>query len=45
MVQTFGRNQKLVKFGQFSGKDDILTVEEKQVALIGNKTKISLEMN
>ena len=39
-----GRTQKVIKAGKISGKDYILTVEEKQVAHIGNKTKISLEM-
>ena len=35
----------MIKDGKISGKYEILTVEEKRVSLIGNKTKISLEMN
>ena len=32
-----GRNKKLIKFGKISGKDDILTAQEKTVAFIDNK--------
>ena len=45
MVQKFGNSQKVVKVGKISFKYDILTVEEKQIALIGKKTKMSLEVN
>ena len=34
----------MIKVGKISEKCDILTVEEKRMALIGNKTKRSLEM-
>ena len=34
--------KKLIKVGKISNKDDILKVEEKRVALIGNKTNRSL---
>ena len=40
-----GRTKKLIKLGKISGKYGILTVEEKLISLIGNKTKIILEMN
>ena len=33
-----------MKVGKISGQDDILTVKEKQIELIVNKTKSSLEM-
>ena len=45
MVQNFGNIQKVVKVGKISFKYDILTVEEKLISLIGNKTKRSLETN
>ena len=38
-----GRTQKVIKIGKISDKYDILTVEEKQISLIGDETKISLE--
>ena len=44
MVQNIGRNQKMIKVGKTSEKYDILTVEEKLISVIGNKTKRSLEM-
>ena len=43
-VQTLGKTKKLIKVGGISGKYDILKVEEKQVALIENKTKWVLKM-
>ena len=39
-----GRTKKIIKVGKISGKDDILTVEEKRISLIGHKKKISLEI-
>ena len=36
------RNKKVLKVGKISAKDDILTVQEKQAAHIGNNPKISL---
>ena len=39
-----GRTKKGIKVGIISGKDDILTVEEKRVSFVGNKTKRSLEI-
>ena len=45
MAQKIGNDQKFIKVGKISDKDDILTVEEKLISLIGNKTKVSLEMN
>ena len=41
-VQKVGKNKKAIKVGKISEKDDILTVEERPIALIGNKTKRSL---
>ena len=38
-LKTFVRTKKVVKVGKISGKNDILTVEEKLVSIIGNKTK------
>ena len=35
----------MIKVGKVFSKYDILTVEEKRVALVGNKTNISLETN
>ena len=43
MVQNIGK-KKFLKVGNIGAKDDILTVQQKQVAHIVNKTKISLEM-
>ena len=36
--------QKVIKVGKISDKDDILTLEEKRISLIENKTKRILEM-
>ena len=44
MVQKLGRTKKVIKVGTVSEKDDILTVEEIRIPLIGNGTKIILEM-
>ena len=35
----------MIKVRKFSDKYDIFIVEEKRIFLIGNKAKISLEMN
>ena len=40
-----GRTEKVINVGKISDKDEILKVEDKQLYLIGNKTKGSLEMN
>ena len=45
MVQHISMNKKCDQGQGNCGKDKILTFQEKIVALIGNKTKISLEMN
>ena len=45
MVQILGIAKKVIKFGEISGKDDILIVGEKRIAHIGNRTKRSLEMD
>ena len=45
MVQKIGNNQKSYQGWEICGKYGILTVEEKLVALIGNKIKRSLEIN
>ena len=45
MVQKIGKKQKMIKVGKTSGKDEILTVEEKILSPIGNKTKGSLGIN
>ena len=44
-VQKIGKNPKVIKVGKVSEKYDILTVEEKLIALIVNNTKRILEMN
>ena len=44
MVKKFGRTKKVIKVGKISEKDEMLTVEEKRISLIGNKTKRILEM-
>ena len=36
-----GRTKKVINVGKISGKYDVLTVEEKRVSLILNKTTIS----
>ena len=45
MVQKTGKNQKSDQGWVNKWKYDILKIEEKRIALIGNKTKIRLEMN
>ena len=45
MVQKIRRNQTILKVGKICDKDDILTVQEKRVPLIGNKKKGTLETN
>ena len=45
MDQQLGRTKEVIKVGKTSEKDDIITVEEKRIRIIGNKTKRSLEMN
>ena len=45
MVQKLGRTKTFLKVGKVCDKDDILTVQEKIVALIDNKTNRRLEMN
>ena len=35
--------KKALKVGKYSAKNDISTVQEKQLSLIGNKTKIRIE--
>ena len=37
--KNLGRSKKVVKDGKINGNYDILTVDEKQVKIIGNKTK------
>ena len=44
VVKTFGITKKLIKVGKVIGKDEIFTVEEKQVALIGKIQKGALEL-
>ena len=44
MIKCFLKNQKVIKIGEICNKYDILTLQEKRVALIGNKTNIILEM-
>ena len=44
MVQNLVRTKKVIKVGEISEKDDILTIEKIIIALILNKIKISLEM-
>ena len=44
MVKKLGITKKVIKVGKISGKSDILTVEDKRISLIVNKTKISLGM-
>ena len=36
--------KNVIKVGEISYKDDILTIEEKQLSLIMNKTERNLEM-
>ena len=38
MVKKLGRTKKVIKVGKISKKYDILTVEEKRIYVIGNKT-------
>ena len=42
MVQKFRRTKKVIKVGKINDKDDILTVEEKRISLVGDKKKTSL---
>ena len=44
MVQKIGMTKKVIKVGNISCKDDICTVEDKLLALIGYNTKRNLEM-
>ena len=44
MVQKLGITKKVIKVGKISGKSDILTVEDKRIALIVKNKKISLGM-
>ena len=44
MYQKLGRTEEMIKVGNISEKCDILTVEEKRIARIVNRTKSSLEM-
>ena len=39
-----GMTKKVIKIGKIIEKDDISTVEEKRIFLIGNNMKIILEM-
>ena len=39
------RTKKVIKVRKINEKHDILTVEEKRIPFIGNKTKRSLETN
>ena len=45
VVQKVGKNRKVFKVGKIGAKYDILTVQERSISHIGNKTKRSLEMN
>ena len=40
-----GRTKKAIKVGKISEKDEILTLEEKRISLIENKTKRIIEMS
>ena len=40
----WGKTKKVIKVRKVSGKNNILTFEEKQVSFIGNKKKIILDM-
>ena len=44
MAQKLERTRKVIKIGEIGDEYEILTVEVKQIALIGNDTKRSLEM-
>ena len=44
MVQKIGITERVLKVGKMSAKNDILTVQYKQRAHIGNKKKRSLEI-
>ena len=39
-----GKNKKIAQGWEIGAKDDILTVQERKISHIGNKTKRSLEM-
>ena len=41
----FWEEKKVPKVGKICAKDEILTVQEKQIAYIKNKTKLSLKIN
>ena len=43
-VQKWGRTKKVIKVGIICGTDNILTVQEKWLPIIGKKTERSLEM-
>ena len=45
MVQNLGITKRFIKVGKISAKIDILTVQEKQLALRYNKTKRIPETN
>ena len=44
MVPKIEKNKKVIKVGEIGEIDQILTVEEKRMARIGSKKKMSLEM-
>ena len=44
MVQKIGKNQKIYQGWEISGKDGILTYEDKQMPFTVNNAKGSLEM-
>ena len=44
MFQKCRRTKMIIKVGKINEKDETLTVEEKRISLIGNKTKKILEM-
>ena len=44
MVQKLERGKRSLKVGEISAKNDILTFQEKQLSLRGNKTKRRLQI-
>ena len=40
----FGRSRKVIMVGKISSKYEILTVEEREISIIGIKTRIILDM-
>ena len=44
MVPKLGKTKKVIKVEKISGKDDILPVEDKRVALLGNNKKEALKL-